>query len=252
MHILVAPIFGSKHLIGLLFITVFYLFVSQIINIKKQRNQNRIILLFMIGFYILEVLKIGYIIYLDKAYPIYQLPFHLCSVPLYLYPIMYFFRNSNFVEKYIKPTSYSLVLIAGIMAMALPTNILGSSISWFPLKDNILPIISFLYHGLMIFSSLYLLASKYYQLKLTDYTKTMTIGLVFSGIAIAANTLLDKDFMLLNKGTGSPLAFILEISKPLYVFSMIGAFAILIAIVFLVTDFVYNRAKVSQKIRKRV
>lgn len=252
MHILTAPLFGSKHLIGLLFITLFFLLISSIIKTKKDGNQNKIILFFMIAFYILEVLKIGYIIYLDKAYPIYQLPFHLCSIPLYLYPIMYFFRNTSFVEKYIKPTSYSLVLIAGIMALAMPTNILGSQISWFPLKDNILPIISFFYHGLMIFSSLYLLKSKYYNFKLTDYTKTMIMGLIFAAIAMAANELLDKDFMLLNKGTGSPLAFILEISKPLYVASMIGGFAILTGIVFVVTDLVYSKKKVNKRANSTV
>ncbi len=252
MHILTAPLFGSKHLIGLLFITLFFLFISSIIKNKKNENQKNTILIFMIAFYILEVLKIGYIIYLDKAYPIYQLPFHLCSIPLYLYPIMYFFRNTKFVEKYILPTSYSLVLIAGIMALALPINIIGSQTSWFPLKDNILPIISFFYHGLMIFSSLYLLKSKYYNFKLIDYTKTMIIGLIFSAIAMVANELLDKDFMLLNKGTGSPLAFILEISKPLYIASMIGGFAILVGIVFAVTDLVYNKKEVKNKINSTV
>lgn len=52
--------------------------------------------------------------------------------------------------------------------------------------------------------------------------------------------------MLLNKGTGSPLAFILEISKPLYMVSMIGGFAILIGIVFVVTDVVYSKKKVNK------
>lgn len=252
MYILTAPLFGSKHLIGLLFITLFFLLISSLIKKKQNENQNKFILFFMIAFYILEILKIGYIVYLDKAYPIYQLPFHLCSIPLYLYPIMYFFKNTKFVEKYVKPTSYSLVLIAGIMALALPTNILGSASSWFPLKDNILPIISFFYHGLMIFSSLYLLKSKYYNFRLIDYTKTMILGLIFAAIAMIANELLDKDFMLLNKGTGSPLAFILEISKPLYTASMIGGFAILVGIVFVVTDLVYSKKKVSKRVNSTV
>lgn len=160
MQLLTAPLFGSKHLIGILFITVFFILVSTLIKKDKVQDQNKFILIIMIAFYVLEVLKIGYIIYLDKAYPIYQLPFHLCSIPLYLYPLMYFMKNTKFVDKYIKPASYSLVLIAGIMALALPTNILGSQISWLPLKDNILPIISFFYHGLMIFSSIYFIEIK--------------------------------------------------------------------------------------------
>jgi uncharacterized membrane protein YwaF len=246
MQLLTAPLFGSKHLIGILFITVFFILISTLIKKDKAQDHNKFILIFMIAFYVLEILKIGYIIYLDKAYPIYQLPFHLCSIPLYLYPLMYFFKNTKFVDKFIKPASYSLVLIAGIMALALPTNILGSQVNWLPLKDNILPIISFFYHGLMIFSSIYLLKSKYYRFQLTDYTRSMTVGLTFAGIAIIVNQLLDKDFMLLNKGTGSPLAFILEISKPLYMVSMIGGFAILIGIIFVVTDVVYSKKKVNK------
>ena len=252
MQLLTAPLFGSKHLIGILFITIFFLLISTFIKKDKSQDQNKFILVFMITFYLLEVLKIGYIIYLDKVFPIYQLPFHLCSVPLYLYPIMYFFKNTKFVEKYIKPASYGLILIAGIMVLEQPTNILGSQSSWLPLKDNILPIISFFYHGLMIFSSIYLLKSTYYQFKLTDYTKSMTVGLIFAGVAIMVNQLLDKDFMLLNKGTGSPLAFILEISKPLYMISMIGGFAILIGIVFVLTDIMYSKKKINNKVNSSV
>jgi uncharacterized membrane protein YwaF len=245
--LLTAPLFGDKHLIGLLFIAIIFLFLGSVLSKMKNLNHKKMILIFMIMFYILEIAKIGYIIYLDKVYPIYQLPLHLCSVPLYLYPLMYFFKNSRFIEEYIKPAAYSLVLIAGVMAMALPTNILGGAINWFPLKDNILPIISFLYHGLMIFSSIYLLISKYYKFHISNYIKVMSVGVFFAIMAIIANALLDKDFMLLNYATGSPLAFIFEISKPLYILSMIGGFAILIGIVFLLTDIVLNKALARKK-----
>jgi len=245
--LLTAPLFGDKHLIGLLFIAIIFLFFGSMLSRMKNLSHKRMILIFMIMFYILEIAKIGYMIYTDGVYPIYQLPLHLCSIPLYLYPLMFFFKNSKFVENYIKPTAYSLVLIAGIMAMALPINIIGGDVNWFPLKDNILPIISFLFHGLMIFSSIYLLISKYYIFNINNYIKVMSIGVFFAIMAITANALLDKDFMLLNYATGSPLAFILEISKPLYILSMIGGFAILVGIVFLVTDLVLNKSFARKK-----
>lgn len=236
MHSLVAPLFGDKHFMGLVFIAILFIFFLQIVNTRSNPNHHKSILVFMILFYILEFAKLGYIIYGDKSFPIYQLPLHLCSLPLYLYPLMYFFKNSKIVDSYIKPTAYSLVLIAGVMALAMPTNILGNANSWFPLKDNILPIISFVYHGLMIFSSIYLLKSHFYQFNVNGYPKTMIVGLIFAIIAMFFNDILDKDFMLLNKGTGSPLNFILDISKPLYVISMIGGFAILVGIVFFITN----------------
>jgi len=246
--LLTAPLFGGKHLIGLLLITILFMVFGSVLSKSKSLNHRKMILIFMIMFYVLEIVKIGYIIYLDKVYPIYQLPLHLCSVPLYLYPLMYFFKDSKLVENYIKPAAYSLVLIAGIMALALPTNIIGGDTNWFPLIDNILPIISFFYHGLMIFSSIYLIKSKYYKFEMSNYIKVMSVGVFFAIMAIIANALLDKDFMLLNYATGSPLVFILEISKPLYILSMIGGFAILIGIIFIITDIVLNKNFARKKL----
>ncbi|MFA7075590.1 MAG: YwaF family protein [Candidatus Izemoplasmatales bacterium] len=245
MVVLSAPMFGDKHLIGVLFVVILFILFGSILKILKYSNKRRIIFVFMIIFYVLEIAKMSYLMYPDGSYPIYQLPFHLCSLPLYLYPIMYFFDKSKFVENYIKPTAYSLVLIAGVVALALPTNILGNAISWFPLKDNILPIISFIYHGFMIFSSVYLLKSKYYKFNIHDYPKTMAIAISFAVIAMIANKLLDKDFMLLNRGSGSPLMFIIETSRPLYIIAMIGGFSILTGTVFLVTELLINRLKVK-------
>lgn len=243
-----APLFEFKHLIGVAIVFLFFLIVSTFLRKNNYDNKDKVIIAFTIIFYILEIVKIGYIIYLDKAYPIYQLPLHLCSLPLYLYPLMLIFKKSDFVNKYIIPAAYSLVMIAGIMALALPTNILGNDTNWLPLKDNILPIISFFYHGLMVFSSIYLLKSRYYNFKMSDYSKSMAVGIAFAGMAMIANALLDKDFMLLNYGTGSPLAFILEISKPLYVFSMIGGFAILIGFVVVITDLLTNKVRLKKRI----
>ncbi len=240
MYFFYAPIFGDKHTIGLIAIALLFVFFANVLNHKKDLNVYKVIGVFLVLFYLLEALKLGYIIYQDKAYPLNHLPFHLCSLPLYLYPLIYFFRKNNFVQKYVMPSAYSIILIAGIIALAMPTNIIGDELNWFPLKANILPIISFLFHGLMIFSSIFLLRSRLYVFKKEDYPKTIFMGLIFASVAMMVNQLLDKDFMLLNKGTGSPLSFLLDYSKPLYVFSMIFGFFILIGVVFLVTHVVLS------------
>ena len=245
MYFLQASLFGSKHLIGLLFIALFFILFFYALKRLKLSNKREMII-FTIGFYLLEIAKLGYIIYIDKSFPIYQLPFHLCSLPLYLYPMILLIKNKSLVEKHLLPAAFSIVLVAGIMALALPTNILGSQENWFPLKENILPLISFFYHGLMIFSSIYLLKNKTYKFEIKDFPKAMTIGIGFAAIAHTFNILLDKDFMLLNKATGSPLAFIFEISKPLYQLSMIISFSVLIAIVFIITNLIYSRIPIRK------
>ncbi len=238
MFFLYAPIFGDKHTIGLITIALLFVFFANLLNHKKDLNVYKVIGVFLILFYLLEAFKIGYIIYQDKAYPLNHLPFHLCSLPLYLYPLIYVLRNNNFVQKFVMPSAYSLILIAGIIALAMPTNIIGDELNWFPLKANILPIISFLFHGLMIFSSIFLLKSGLYNFKKEDYPRTIMVGLFFASIAMIVNQFLDKDFMLLNKGTGSPLNFLLKYSKPLYVSATIFGFFILIGGVFLITHLV--------------
>ncbi|MDY0023463.1 MAG: YwaF family protein [Candidatus Izemoplasmatales bacterium] len=244
MLILQAPLFGLKHIIGILFVILLFSSIALIYKKYKFLNDRKILIIFLIVFYILEIIKITYIMSIsDWVYPIYQLQLQFCSLPLYLYPLMVIFKDFKFVDKFIKPAAYSLIMLAGLLALIMPVNIIGNSNSWLPLSDNILPIISFIYHGLMIFSSLWLLKSKYYNFNIKNYFNAMVVGLIYATIGMIANVLLDQDYMLLNKGNGSPLQFIIEISKPLYLLTMIGGFGFLVFIVFLVTNLVYNKNK---------
>ncbi len=247
MIFLSAPLFGSKHAIGVLAVIILCVIASLFVfNKKKSVNHHRSILIFMVMFYILEIVKLTYITHSDGSFPIYQLPFHLCSFPLYLYPMMYFLKPGAFVERFVKPAAYSVVMLAGIMALALPTNILGESVSWLPLKDNFLPILSFIYHGLMIFSSVYLLRTGIYTVMKNDWYRAILVSFGFAAIAMTVNQLLDKDFMLLHYGNGSPLQFINDYSHFLYVVSMLGLAVILIILNFTITHLIQthtNRQK---------
>lgn len=241
MLMLSAPLFGSKHIIGVVGVLILAIAASIIVfNSKSDLKSRKAILVFMSIFYAMELIKLSYITYIDGSFPIYQLPFHLCSLPLYLYPLIYFLRPGRFVERYIKPAAYSVVMLAGIMALALPTNILGDSLGWLPFKENFLPILSFVYHGTMIFSSIYLLKSGLYSFQKGDSLRAISVSITFAGMAMAANALLDKDFMLLNYGNGSPLQFINEYSHFLYVMSMIGLAIILIFLSFAITKALVN------------
>jgi tellurite resistance protein TehA-like permease len=135
------------------------------------------------------------------------------------------------------------------MALAMPTTIIGNDINWFPLSENILPILSFIYHGFMIFTSIYLLKSHIYNFMISDYKNVVIIAIIFALMAITMNNLLDKDFMMLNRGTGSPFQFLIEISKPLYISTMVGLALILIGLDFVITDAIVNPRRVSDKVK---
>lgn len=161
---------------------------------------------------------------------------------------MYFLKPGSFVDNYIKPAAYSVVLLAGVIALALPTNILGSATSWFPLSDNILPITSFVFHGLMIMSSIYMLRSGFYKFEFKNVFGAIVISLIFGGIAMLMNLWLDTDFMLLNYGNGSPLQFLIESSKFIYVISMIGLAIFLIFLDFVITELLYSSNRNENRI----
>ncbi|MBN2877979.1 MAG: YwaF family protein [Bacilli bacterium] len=248
MTTLTAPLFGSKHLLGLLGLAILFLVFSRLLSRKREQKPKTMILVFTILFYVLEIIKLSYIIWLDGSFPIYHLPFHLCSIPLYLYPLMLFLKEGTLLNKYIKPTAYAVILLAGIVALAMPTTIIGNAINWFPLSENILPLVSFLFHGLMIFSSIYLIRSRYYAFQSQDFIRALSITFAFAVIAMTVNHFLDTDFMLLNTGSGSPLQFLIEYGKGVYLAAMMLLGVALIGLNFFVTEKILVAGKNSQKL----
>lgn len=228
-----APSFGPKHLIGLFVIMVIYIALSIVLK-HKNSGYKKTVLFLLIAFYILEISKLLYLISRDGSYPMNHLPLHLCSLPLYVFPILYFAKENSKLEKYAKAAAFGPVLAAGVIAFLIPGNIIGEP-GWLPLSDNFLPIVSFLYHGLMIFASVHLLKSGFYKFELKDMFKAIAFTSCLMILAIIINLTLDRDFMLLNKGIGSPFNFLIDTSQVLYTFTMIILGFIGVSIPFLVT-----------------
>jgi uncharacterized membrane protein YwaF len=218
--ILTAPIFGSKHLIGLLVVTALIVLGFYLIT-KKEYKKRNVMIFIMIWFLVLEVIKLSYITINNGSFPLNHIPLHLCSLPLYLYPILALSKSEH-VKKFVFPAAYATVLFGGVIALLYPVNIIGGLESWAFVQDNFLPFISFLYHGMMIFAALYLLKSEQYTITWRTLPYAYYVSLIFMIVAIIFNTILDKDFMLLNYGNGSPVQFIHDISPILYTLTMIG------------------------------
>lgn len=238
MSLLSAPMFGTKHLLGVLIVLVVVIIILNVFKklyLYKKEKQLKVMIGFTVLFYLLEFLKLGVTMYPTWDFPMYHLPFHLCSLPIYLFPLLIFVPSNFKLRDYISATAYATIMFAAVLAFAYPSNILGGSENWFPLKDNVLPIISFTYHGLMILSSLYLIKSRLFIPSKDSYIKATVVTFLFGVIGIIVNYWLDKDFMLLTKGNGSPLQFLIETSQILYTTSMIVIGLVLIVLTIFVS-----------------
>lgn len=243
--ILSAPLFGSKHLIGLFVVLALVVLALYLVE-RNEVPFRKVILVVTIGFLVFEALKLGFIIINnDWKYPMNHIPLHLCSLPLYLYPIIAFSKRAD-VVKFVLPAAYSTVLFGGLIAMLYPSNILGGEMTWALTKSNYLPYVSFIYHGIMIFAPIYLLRSKFYKIKMADLKEAFIVTFIFMVMAIIANLTLDQDYMILSKGTGSPFAFLLDIHPVVYTVGMIIIGFIAVAIFHSITCLIVKKDVVDE------
>lgn len=140
------------------------------------------------------------------------------------------------------PAAFSTVMLAGLIALLIPTNILGAELSWLPIENNLVEITSFLFHAIMIAAPLALIKLGYYKPTIQDIPKALLFTGTFALIAMIVNALTNQDFLLLNFGTGSPFQFLITTSKLLYQFTMIGLGALLISLFFIVGQVIQKRS----------
>lgn len=128
--------------------------------------------------------------YLDSA----DLPFHLCSMHIFfVFALKFFFKNEqvkNIILSFLPPTLF----LGGILAYLIPT--VGTSF-------NIPQVYQyFLYHGYIIYFSLYLTMNKVIKLSFKTYINNFEILLSIVLIVLWVNSMLsDKgvNFMFLSR-----------------------------------------------------
>jgi uncharacterized membrane protein YwaF len=231
MHLLTAPVFGSKHLIGLLAVVVLNVALYVVFQ-RRVKSEKTFVWILTIMFYVLEFIKIGYLIIRDGEFPMNHIPLHLCSMPLYAYLVWLLAKEGTMLKEAAKATAFGTVLIAGITALVMPVNIIGNLDNWALEADNFLPILSFVFHGLMVFSGWYIVKSGFLQVT----KRTTLLAIAFTSalmvVALIVNGLTGSDYMLLNEGKGSPLVFLRDIAPLLYTLTMILLGYALIALTF--------------------
>lgn len=230
------PLFGAKHLLGLLMMLVLsaaYLVPLIIYRNKLSLQTKRLILQLTIGFMlVLEVFKFVILLRIYGYIPLGEFPYALCSTPLYLFPFVAW-GKSKFSE-FLKPAAFIVGLLAGTITLFYPSNVLGGPVSWFSFSEELFPLRSFVYHTVMILFAVNMLISGVYKMKKGDLVKAIVVLLVLASIAILLNAIIpNADFFLLGMGFGSPFAFLRDISQVLYVAVMVGIALVIITLVYL-------------------
>lgn len=214
-------VFGTKHLVGTLVVSILIaVLLIYLLKVKKDTNHYLVLKVAALFLITLELIKYTYALLTYDSFPYHFIPMQLCSFSLYLMPLVAFTKEK--VSKFFMPIAYSIGVLAGLIVLLYPATVLGGDIDWVPLSDNILPVQSFLYHGTMIFFSLYLVMSKLYRPTFADYGKVFIALMVFASLAAVTNLIFDTDMMFLNTANGSPFQFLLiEYGRLVYVLAMV-------------------------------
>lgn len=198
-------IFSTKHIIGLLWVSIFILVTLFIMLKGKKEKVMKVSAVILI---LLELTKYSYAIFFDGGFPLIYIPLHFCSLFLYTFPIIAFANEK--IANFFKPVSFGGAIVAMLLALLLPTNILGNpDVSWLSL-ENFVYTLSFVYHGFILATALFIRISGFYKPRKGDLIKSVLVITIFAVIAIIVNNIMDMDFMMLRYGNGNPLQFILN------------------------------------------
>jgi|GEM_PF-792119 len=250
---IMAQVFGDKHLFGtgFLLLAVFvFLFLLKKSKTDLKKQQRFYLYLFTVLFLVIESLRLIFLFIRDGGLAIYQLPLNLCSVPLYLYPAISLDKKNGRLKQWLMPAAFATVMLAGLIALLIPSNILGPEMFWLPIDKNYVEIASFTFHAVMIAAPLALIKLDFYKPKLSDVGYALAFTGGFAAVAMTVNALTNQDFLLLNYGNGSPFQFLITESKLLYQATMIGLGAFLITMFFVFANLKKAKKPISSQIKK--
>ena len=237
--VLSAPLYGEKHLSGLLMMVLLLIayFVPLVLLRNKMSQNAKIWVLRGTILFLLLIEFIKFIILLREYgnIPMGEFPMHLCNMPLYLFPFVAF-GKSKFAE-YLKPASFVIGMLAGVIAIVYPSNILGGDYPWFSYEEYLFPLRSFVFHTVMIMFSGNMLLSGVYQFKHKDLARAIIVMFTLAGVAMTFNAFIPgADYFMLGMGYGNPFSFLMETSKVLYIGFMFFLAIFIVTLVYLPTE----------------
>jgi len=161
-----------------------------------------------------------------------EFPFLLCSMPLYLFPMVAFSKGK--LGDFVAPAAFIIGAIAGGISLAYPAAILKVCEPWFYPDRLSFSIISLPFHTIMVVFAGYMVQSKVYRLKAGDWWKALSLMFSLAAIAIVLNALIPgADFFMLGPGVGNPIsALIPVIGHAGYVAVMLIVGALVVGLVY--------------------
>ena len=238
------PDFGTKHLTGLgWLLTLIAIVLTVLLVIKKKKNLDekfdRAVIRYTCYFmWAWEIVKTIVLINSNQVggygpigyYPLWMAPFHICSMGLYAYLIIGS-KHPGKLAEWVTPFAYALLIVVTSIILIIPgsAGLLGTPEDWSICYDNILPYQTWLYHGSLLFVSLYMALSGFYKPKFMDIPKATIVLCTVAVIAQALNAILvdsNADFMTLKYGNGNPFAFLLYSDTPILYYIVLMAICI--------------------------
>ena len=200
---------------------------------KDARVKNRVLIAAAILMDALEIFKIVLLCFREND-PMHwrlNLPLFLCSIQLIALPVAAFSRGR------LKEAALDFVLIFGVLGAVAGTYFAGQNYAAYPVLgfDNV---VSGLTHSIAGFAAIYIGVSGMASLKKKNIPITFGILLFFCGAALAANAIVDYNYMFLRRGDGTPYDIFYNLvggNPVLYPMIVIGLFLLYITVFYLVS-----------------
>ncbi len=204
------PAYGTFHIILIVVGLSLCFFLAWICR-KFDGKKNRILLLAVSGVLILsEILKQFFLYYVveGKAYCWGELPFQMCSLPMYLCPLAVFVKNER-----ISRAAYGFMLcfnlLGGFAAVFEPSGVFHSYV--------FLTVHSIFWHYSLVFLGLYIMFSRRAGSGKQDYFDVVKLFVLCCFIAFLINTLVG-----ITVGDNINMFFVGPNNSPLIVFKTIA------------------------------
>ena len=214
----------------------------------KNRNEceakkNRVLIVAAISIDLFELFKIisFSIVNSDPLYFRNELPLFLCSIQLITIPLAAFSKGR------VKEAALDFVTIFGLLGAILGTYGAGNNYACYPVIsiDNV---VSGITHTISGFAALYIMVSGMTNMKRKNVPITAAILGFFCVAAYIANIFLDRNYMFLSRGDGTPydIVFNLVNGNPV-------AYPLLVVLLFVayIAVFYYAYYKISTSRAKK-
>lgn len=177
-----------------------------------------------------------------------ELPLFLCSIQLITIPL------AAFAKGRIKDAALDFVFIFGVLGALLGTYAAGQNYACYPVLslDNVASGIT---HSISGFSALYIGISGLASMKRKNLCITFAILLSFCAAAMAANLILDYNYMFLMRGDGTPYDIVYNIvggNAVLYPIFVVLLFVIYILAFHFIFNYFRNKAAANKADQKEL